>query len=86
VSLGLILNLPGVGIVTPTDQPCYNGKAKAYLSEDKSDPWGNVYVINAFNFGNSMPVWVISAGPDGILQTGPDDTALVGDDIGVRIQ
>lgn len=86
VSLGTILNLPAAGLVTPAQQPCYNGTAKTYLAESKSDPWGNIYIVNAFNFGTSNPVWVISAGPNGTLETAPGDLALGGDDIGVRVQ
>lgn len=41
-----------------------------YLSEANADPWGNTYLIGAKNFEkNDLPVWIISAGPDGVLQT-----------------
>ena len=94
ISLGIILNLPGV---TPAiDQSCYNNKAKSYLVEDKPDPWGNNYIVNAFSFGvDSDPVWIISAGPNGCLDTTVNsptlnDTPCIAgqpaDDIGIRIK
>lgn len=62
----------------------------AYIQADGlvEDPWGNAYEINADSLvgGNTNPTWVISAGPDGLFQTAPTDTALSGDDIGVRIK
>jgi len=47
------------------------GKWKGpYLSKADADPWGNTYLIGAKNFEkNDLPVWILSAGPDGILQT-----------------
>jgi general secretion pathway protein G len=87
--LGRILNLPSI---TPAvDQACYNNKAQNYLPQDSPDPWGNAYLINAFNFGTTGPVWVISAGPNGVLETGAgsqtlNDVVVGGDDIGVRIR
>jgi len=41
-----------------------------------TDAWGNCFLIN--------DTWVISAGPNGALETPPDALALVGDDVGVR--
>lgn len=89
VALGLILNLPGVS--PPVAQACYNGKASSYLTEDKVDPWGNKYIVNAANFETAGPVWVISAGPNGVLDTNATSQSLNnigsnGDDIGVRIK
>lgn len=42
-----------------------------YLTENTLDPWGKAYVINAGNFDSNPPeiVWVMSAGPDGVIQT-----------------
>lgn len=84
-ALGLMLNLPG--ITPPVDQSCYDGKAKSYLIEDKPDPWGNKYIVSVFNFvDDTKPVWVMSAGPNGSIETGVDDAAVTGDDIGVRLK
>lgn len=41
-----------------------------YLSTIDADPWGNSYLVGVKNLeNNNLPVWIISAGPDGILQT-----------------
>ncbi len=84
--LATILNLP-------VDLACYNNhKALNYLPQDTADPWGNQYVVNAANFAGSDPVWVISAGPNGKIdttvnsQTLNDVAGADGDDIGVRIK
>jgi general secretion pathway protein G len=90
IGLTLILNIPSVQ--PPVDQSCYNNKAQNYFPQDAPDPWGNAYLVNAANFGvDNAPVWVISAGPNGILDTSVNsatlnDLAANGDDIGVRIK
>jgi general secretion pathway protein G len=89
IALKLILNIPAVN--PPIAQTCYNGKAQNYLPQDTPDPWGNAYVINAANFGTSGPVWVLSAGPNGVLDTSVNsqtlnDVGANGDDVGIRIQ
>lgn len=57
-----------------------------YLSGVRPDPWGNAYVVNVNGFyDNEEYVWVISAGPDGVLDTGPDDTILQNDDLGILV-
>jgi type II secretory pathway pseudopilin PulG len=58
-----------------------------YLTEASADPWGNAYIVNAADFeGSPDGVWVISAGPDGIIETGAGAKTLVKDDIGVLIK
>lgn len=89
IAMHLILNLPSIN--PPVAQTCYNDKAKSYLPQDTPDPWGNAYVINAANFAANAPVWVISAGPNGVLDTSVNsetlnNAAANGDDIGIRIQ
>jgi general secretion pathway protein G len=90
IALTLILNIPSVQ--PPVDQSCYNNKAKNYFPQDAPDPWGNAYIVNAANFAvDNAPVWVISAGPNGALDTTVNsatlnDLAADGDDIGVRIK
>ncbi len=58
-----------------------------YQTEFKADPWGHAYLCYAYYLrpGNTHPVYVVSAGPDGKLQTGAGKL-LAGDDIGFRIQ
>jgi general secretion pathway protein G len=87
--IGTILNLPTAN--PPVAQSCYNNRAGSYFAEDKADPWGNKYIVNAVNFPGDNPVWVISAGPNGKLDTGVNSPTLNdlpggGDDIGVRIK
>jgi prepilin-type N-terminal cleavage/methylation domain-containing protein len=58
------------------------------------DPWGRPYVINAANFQTQpvappfIPVWVLSAGPNGIVETNiaAATTVTGGDDIGFRVR
>jgi len=56
-----------------------------------------MYMVGAKNFEESVggvpkpdptpkPVWILSAGPDGIINTGIDDDILSGDDIGIRFK
>ena len=35
----------------------------------RPDPWGNAYLVNIAALKSAGPVWVLSAGPDGIVQT-----------------
>jgi prepilin-type N-terminal cleavage/methylation domain-containing protein len=57
------------------------------------DPWGNRYAVNIGNTAGANAVWVLSAGPDGIIQT-PFNQAIpangvlttTGDDIGFRMK
>lgn len=87
-ALSDILNLP-VG------QACYqNSTNLSYLPSPSPDPWGYQYVINAANFATGNPVWVISAGPNGCLDTTVTSqilndspcTAGPADDVGIRIK
>lgn len=85
----LVTNDPGV--TGGTDNYPSSGKFRwkgPYLNGLQEDPWGNAYQINASTLvgGNSSPTWVISAGPDGTFQTAVTDTALAGDDVGIRIK
>lgn len=85
----LLTNDPGV--TAGTDNYPSTGKLRwkgPYLQAIDEDGWGNAYQVNASTLvgGNTFPTWVISAGPDGTFQTATTDTALVGDDIGIRIK
>lgn len=57
-----------------------------YLNDTNPDPWGNAYIIDASSFGTSNPVWILSAGPNGKVETRKDSQSLGGDDIGIRLQ
>jgi len=96
----LVNNTPGYAMRTPTSQFGWNGPY--FSSEIAADPWGNRYVVNVALIDLSpgaatasgqakMAVWVLSAGPNGIIET-PfassilDATRAGGDDIATRIQ
>ncbi len=71
---------------TGTANACYSNWKGPYMTSFDADPWGNAYMINSSDFGTANPVWVISAGPNGLLETAATDIALGNDDIGMRIQ
>jgi type II secretory pathway pseudopilin PulG len=94
----LIANTPVYPLRGPSTEFGWNGP---YLSSPVgADPWNNRYMVNIGAAGSSQgpqatgginsPVWVISAGPNGIIETPftqPGTSArLGGDDIGRRIQ
>ena len=75
------------------DDPTVVGFRSGVISADPLDPWGRSYMVNVAPLGApGQPVWVISAGPNGLLQTAVSDSGwfaaenLEGDDIGFRIQ
>ena len=95
----LVNNIPGYSLRTMRSQNGWNGP---YLSSEIStDPWGNRYVVNielldtsasatTRSGGVKAAVWVLSAGPNGFIETTFAQSiltaALGGDDIGVRLQ
>ena len=69
--------------------------AGPYAATLPLDPWGRPYVINAANFqiqpaapAAPIPVWILSAGPNGIVETNiaAATTVTGGDDIGFRVR
>lgn len=95
----LMTNAPVYALRTPTAQFGWNGP---YLSSDiGSDPWNNRYMVNiglidtsvgAVGLGGAPKnaVWVISAGPNGTIETPFNQSVTAatreGDDIAIRIQ
>ncbi len=95
----LMTDEPGYALRTPTSQFGWNGP---YLSSEiGADPWSNRYVVNVGMIeapqgvqrrtGEAKSaVWVLSAGPNGVIETPFNQSVLVaglgGDDIGIRIQ
>ncbi|HUJ18869.1 MAG TPA: type II secretion system protein GspG [Nitrospirota bacterium] len=66
---------------------CYGAQWKGpYLAQVTPDPWGNQYLINATNFSANGPVWIISAGPNGAIETDVTSAVPLGDDIGLRLK
>jgi prepilin-type N-terminal cleavage/methylation domain-containing protein len=95
----LMTNTPAYTLRTPTAQFGWNGP---YLSSDiGSDPWNNRYMVNVGLIDTSVgavglsgvpknAVWVISAGPNGTIETPFSQIVTAatrgGDDIAIRIQ
>jgi general secretion pathway protein G len=67
---------------------CYGQMWKGpYMAMVTADPWGNSYVTNANSFAVAgQPVWIISAGPNKLIETPANSTSLIGDDIGIRMK
>jgi prepilin-type N-terminal cleavage/methylation domain-containing protein len=95
----LVNNAPGYILKTATSQFGWNGPY--FSSEIGADPWGNRYLVNIGLIDTSpgaatlsgqqkRAVWVLSAGPNGIIETPFSQLILNavagGDDIAVRIQ
>ena len=95
----LVNNAPGYALKTPTSQFGWNGPY--FSTEIVADPWGNRYMVNIGLIDTSagattlsgqqkLAVWVLSAGPNGTLETPfsqPTTNAVAGgDDLAVRIQ
>lgn len=67
-----------------------------YMNSTDPDPWGNAYIVNADQFSGTGPIWILSPGPDGVVQTSIDltpgannvcaDTNNGGDDICLRLR
>jgi prepilin-type N-terminal cleavage/methylation domain-containing protein len=85
------------GAVAPLDNSLLsNGTGNAYPANGDmqwrgpyagsalpADPWGKPYVLNVAAAG---PLWVLSAGPNGKVQTARTDNVVAGDDIGFRVR
>lgn len=67
---------------------CYSGLWKGpYIARVSPDPWGYAYLTNAKDFANpTAPVWILSAGPNGTVETNALSPDVGGDDIGLRIK
>ncbi len=66
---------------------CYTNWKGAYMTRVTADPWGNAYITNASDFsiaGN--PVWIISVGANGQIETPSFSPTLLGDDVGFRLK
>jgi hypothetical protein len=51
--------------------------ADAFGPDMLPDAWGHCFLMNE--------LWILSPGPNGVINTPPDGRELVGDDIGVRV-
>ena len=75
------------------EDPASIGFRGGLLNADPQDPWRHKYVCNVAGLGwSGQAIWVISAGPNGIIETNialngtGAAQSLTGDDIGFRIQ
>jgi prepilin-type N-terminal cleavage/methylation domain-containing protein len=78
------------GLRYPNAAALENRWQGSYATQLPRDPWGRPYVINVGTLsltGTPPPaVWVLSAGPDGIIQTAMTAASTAGDDVGYRIR
>jgi hypothetical protein len=61
----------------PWEGPYWHGRMDA-------DPWGRAFVVLPFGDPTQL-CWCLSAGPNGLVETGPQDDLPGGDDIALRI-
>ncbi|MBI1851834.1 MAG: type II secretion system protein GspG [Planctomycetes bacterium] len=66
---------------------CGDTWAGPYIRPVAADPWGRAFVVNvrAYAHGDERP-WVLSAGPDGVIETRANDVEPRGDDLGVPVK
>lgn len=58
-----------------------------FLDEVRPDPWGRAYVVFVGNFDDPRGrPWVLSAGPNGVLDTRPESLICGGDDMGYVVR
>ncbi|OGW25222.1 MAG: hypothetical protein A2X59_12550 [Nitrospirae bacterium GWC2_42_7] len=87
VAQGFGPNGGGFNDMLPIDDGCYSNWKGPYIARITADPWSNAYMMNSKDFATvGAPVWIISAGPDGQLQTSNADATVSGDDVGLRLQ
>jgi prepilin-type N-terminal cleavage/methylation domain-containing protein len=66
---------------------CYTNWKGAYIARVTPDPWGHAYITNAADFSiDGNPIWILSAGPNGQVDTPSNSQTIQGDDIGLRIK
>ncbi|MBI5075982.1 MAG: type II secretion system protein GspG [Nitrospirae bacterium] len=92
---GWVINSMGSfdSVLNADDSGCWPNTWKGpYMATVNKDPWGNSYLMNVDALLSTAtplpPVWIISAGPDGILQTAATDTTIANDsgDVGLRLR
>jgi hypothetical protein len=55
-------------------------------AEMPTDAWGRCFLMNIGAWASGDPVWLLSAGPNGLMDTPPTGLVLGGDDIGGRLR
>lgn len=84
------LNTALTGLTVNDTNPAHVSYRGPYIGALDTDPWGNYYVVTANNLASSTNrAFVVSAGPNGILETNPAQGTTTfttsGDDIAVPI-
>jgi hypothetical protein len=51
-----------------------------------TDAWGRCFLLNVEAWSTGEPVWLLSAGPNGLVDTPADARTTGGDDVGVRVR
>ncbi len=76
-------------VLTRDDEECYNTTLYKgpYMPVVSADPWGNAYIIAADQFDiANRAAFVLSAGPNGTVETPVFSISTLGDDIGIRVK
>jgi hypothetical protein len=61
-------------------------KAARYIQILMPDPWGNAYLANVDGLqAGTQRIKVLSAGPDGTIETSPSETKARGDDVLIHL-
>lgn len=83
-------NADGIGDRRDYQQDGRLGWGGPYVTDFGFDPWGHTYIVSVGAMEpNGRPIaprargWILSAGPNGVLETAPDASIVVGDDIGM---
>ncbi len=85
-AMGFDMSLPGPFDALTADAGCVNNWKGPYMAAVAPDPWGNAYVVNSKDFSGTGPVWILSAGPNGVIDTTTTSQVTGNDDIGARLQ
>ncbi|MDG2148279.1 MAG: hypothetical protein P8N09_02020 [Planctomycetota bacterium] len=74
-----------VGLASPLDRIAGLGEGR-YIQILIPDPWGNAYLANVDGLeAGTQRIKVLSAGPDGVIDTAPSAAGAHGDDILIQL-
>jgi type II secretory pathway pseudopilin PulG len=85
------LNLGNISQSRPLDDVLLNASMggsgwQGPYGDPVADPWDNAYLVNLDGLVDPrMPAWVLTAGPDGVVQTPTDALSARGDDMLLHI-
>ncbi len=73
------------GDATPMSR-LQESEEQRYIQILMPDPWGNAYLANVDGLqAGTQRIKVLSAGPDGVIETAPSDTEAQGDDVLIHL-